>query len=166
MNTVASASNIGPSSTISAGDARKLANAPWPVELNKRGETPEQARARMDAWENDLRPVRKPAFCTILNIGHFIGGLPALSRLAIEIALYPLRAHIISHTVQQSSSEPTSVIVLDCYLSDEHLMVLCDQLHQDAIACYDTAEGEGRVVGPRANAWGPFNPDFFLFPEA
>lgn len=134
MKNTTSASNIGPSSGISAGDARKLANAPWPS--------------------------------TILNIGHFIGGRPALSRLAVEIALYPLRSHIVSHTVQQSSSEPTSVIVLDCYLSDEHLSVLCDQLQQDAITCYDTAEGTGRVVGPRAADWSPFNPDFFIFPEA
>jgi hypothetical protein len=131
MNT-ASASNIGPSVGLSAGDMRRLANAPWPK--------------------------------TILNIGHNVNGLPALDRSHVTIALYPLRHHMESHEVMQSTSEQTSVIVLDCYVDDALLLVLCEQLQQDAIAAFDTAEGTGRVVGPRASEWGGFNPDYFLMP--
>jgi hypothetical protein len=69
-----------------------------------------------------------------------------------------------SHEVMQSTSEQTSVIVLDCYVDDALLLVLCEQLQQDAIAAFDTVEGTGRVVGPRASEWGEFNPDYFLMP--
>lgn len=127
-----SASNIGPSLSLSAGDMRRLANAPWPK--------------------------------TILNIGHNVDGIPTIDRSHVTIALYPLRHHVESHEVMRSASEETSVIVLDCYVDDALLNVLCDQLQQDAIAAFDTAEGVGRVVGPRASEWGEFNPDYFLMP--
>lgn len=133
MTTIhASASNIGPSVGLSAGDMRRLANAPWPK--------------------------------TILNIGHNVNGLPTWDRWDIANALYPIKAHIESHEVMQSTSEQTSVIVLDCYVDDALLLVLCEQLQQDAIAAFDTVEGTGRVVGPRASEWGEFNPDYFLMP--
>ena len=102
---------------------------------------------------------------TVLNIGHNVNGLPALDRTHVTIALYPLRHHVESHDVMQSQSEETSVIVLDCYVDDALLNVLCDQLNQDAIAAFDTAEGTGRVVGPRASEWGGFNPSYFLMPS-
>ena len=130
MNT--SASNIGPSIGLSAGDVRRLANTPWPK--------------------------------TILNVGHNVNGLPTWDRWDVSNALFPLKAHIESHEVMQSTSEQTSVIVLDCYVDNTLLLVLCEQLQQDAIAAFDTVEGTGRVVGPRASEWGEFNPDYFLMP--
>lgn len=35
-------------------------------------------------------------------------------------------------------------------------------LGQDCIAFYAPATDFGGLVGPRADKWGPFNPDFFL----
>lgn len=49
----------------------------------------------------------------------------------------------------------------------EHLIGRIDMmstvLGQDAIAYYDHADNKGFLVGPRADAWGDFNPDYFHF---
>ncbi len=38
-------------------------------------------------------------------------------------------------------------------------------LNQDAIAVYLPDFGHGALIGPRAEAWGNFNPEFFLLPD-
>lgn len=38
---------------------------------------------------------------------------------------------------------------------------LCRQYSQDCVAVYNPATGEGDLIGPRADAWRPFNPAFF-----
>jgi hypothetical protein len=43
-----------------------------------------------------------------------------------------------------------------------HLALL---LGQDCIAAYSPDSGAGFLVGPRAAAWGAFNPEFFLLPN-
>lgn len=37
-----------------------------------------------------------------------------------------------------------------------------EELKQDCIAVYRELTGGGALVGPRADAWGPFNPEYFL----
>jgi hypothetical protein len=35
-------------------------------------------------------------------------------------------------------------------------------LSQDCIAVYNPATREGYLIGPKADDWGPFNPEFFI----
>ena len=39
---------------------------------------------------------------------------------------------------------------------------VAQRLQQDCIAVYDETLQRGQLVGPRASAWGTFNPSFFL----
>ena len=39
---------------------------------------------------------------------------------------------------------------------------LAEKLNQDCIAIYDTDTGVGQLIGPKAAAWGDFNPAFFF----
>lgn len=41
---------------------------------------------------------------------------------------------------------------------------LCGLLGQDCIAIYFPERRRGELVGPRAAAWGDFNPTFFIMP--
>lgn len=63
-----------------------------------------------------------------------------------------------------SDSEPTLVIEVPASVSHATLLRLAYTFDQDAVAAFDVAKGEGKLAGPRAYLWGPFNPDFFLTP--
>lgn len=59
-----------------------------------------------------------------------------------------------------ATGEPTLVLALEDALTTEEYGALCDWLHQEAIAVL-TAEG-GKLYGPKAQAWGPFDGSLFL----
>lgn len=67
--------------------------------------------------------------------------------------------------VRQSQTEPTLIVEVDVSVSleafDECLAILSRELGQDCIA-WVTASGNGHLSGPNAEAWGSFNPDYFL----
>lgn len=63
----------------------------------------------------------------------------------------------------QSATEPTLVVEIETYAQTEDaLYKLACELSQDCIAIRPTAGGTGFLFGPRAAAWGEFNPDYFL----
>lgn len=62
--------------------------------------------------------------------------------------------------VAQSSTEATLIVRLDKPLTNRQLHTLSVALEQDCIA--QLHDGKGVLVGPRAEAWGEFNPEFFL----
>lgn len=67
--------------------------------------------------------------------------------------------------VRQSATEPTAVVSGFVFpLRDEEVFQIAEKLGQDCIAVRD-ARG-GRLIGPRAAAWGPFDPGRFLDPTA
>ena len=39
---------------------------------------------------------------------------------------------------------------------------LCERYHQDCVAVYTTGLDAGQLIGPRAEAWGDFNPEYFF----
>lgn len=62
-----------------------------------------------------------------------------------------------------SDTEPTAVYVVRD-VSSVQLFRLAEALAQDAIAAYDVVAKRGRIIGPRADAWGAFCPEFFIMP--
>jgi hypothetical protein len=67
--------------------------------------------------------------------------------------------------VYESSTEPA--LVMSATLPRGYELHACinqiaNALGQDCIAVYDTDTDVGQLIGPRAAAWGDFNPEFFL----
>jgi hypothetical protein len=65
-----------------------------------------------------------------------------------------------AYELHQSDTEQTMVFEAD--VSPEQGERLARLLQQDCIAVYDPATGTGTLYGPRADAWGPFNPEHFI----
>ncbi len=64
------------------------------------------------------------------------------------------------YEVKQSGTEPTLVAQIP-KTDDATVAKISDALSQDAIAVQNP-DGSGKLLGPRAAAWGDFNPEFFL----
>lgn len=100
----------------------------------------------------------------ILNIGTARKG----TNIGIGTALRDLASFgftINKYTVQHSDTEITLVADVDdgdLPGLDNRVDMLSRLLGQDCIAVYDTEACEGSLIGPRSDAWGEFNPDFFL----
>lgn len=77
-------------------------------------------------------------------------------------ALWGRAAQAYVHT---SDTEPTLVIDVSAPVSTGQVERLSKAFDQDAIAFFDTHTGRGFLAGPRASAWGNFNPEYFLLPN-
>ena len=117
-----------------------------------------------------------------LNVGLFAGGSndnsvgaqiarAEIVRASLDGVLSVAGTYI--DVVKQSASEPTLVIRgvitredrLSQYKFRLFLFRLSVALSQDCIAAVFEPHGKlpvGELIGPKADAWGPFNPDFFL----
>lgn len=62
--------------------------------------------------------------------------------------------------VEQSDTEPTLVAEITPPLNAAGGYAVAEHLKQDAIAQWDGREGQ--LYGPNADAWAPFNPEFFV----
>lgn len=97
----------------------------------------------------------------LLNVGlHTKTGAP-LDWGTVIASVLKEGVRVIRCTEKQSASEPTLVIEINRPLSDNEAYWVSVALGQEAIA-QQTADGEGQLYGPKAEEWGPFNPDFFL----
>ena len=86
------------------------------------------------------------------------GAIPA------TLALLTLRqwgATVESWKVLESDSEPTLVAELRVDMGAYSLESISAELSQDCIAYVDS-QGRGALYGDKADAWGPFNPAYFL----
>lgn len=101
---------------------------------------------------------------TILNIGLATADGAGITAAAACEALRAAGVGVVDLDVRDSATEPTAVVVIDRAMPPAALAALSAQLNQEAIAQLD-ADGVGILAGPKADAWGPFNPDFFLMPE-
>lgn len=107
-------------------------------------------------------------FRFILNIG--LDKVDASALVAAEVARQMLAANdilIVRDAVLQSDTEPTLVAEVDT-LSNSAMLVLQQfhqvavDLNQDCIAVYRPQQKSGALIGPRSQAWGSFNPEFFF----
>jgi hypothetical protein len=101
----------------------------------------------------------------LLNIGVAREGN---SNIGVGTVLRELGAigAIIGHTVQHSETEVTVVALVQIPGTTQHagneIFHLANLLGQECIAVYNMATETGALIGPRADKWGAFNPDFFL----
>lgn len=101
----------------------------------------------------------------LLNIGHKRNdGALDLSSDEIVRAFESLQTTILRRAVFESRTETTTVLEIDPHTtpSPGTLFFLSKLLSQDCIALYNTETRSGRLIGPNAEAWLPFNPEYFL----
>lgn len=103
----------------------------------------------------------------VLNIGRSVesnGQRVHLHTVADVVSALEARvAELIAFQCKTSSTEPTVVAVVetaDARTARKVVLDLCKVLQQDAIAY--RVDGKGKMAGPRAAAWGPFNPAYFI----
>lgn len=100
----------------------------------------------------------------LLNIGVARAGQ---SNIGVGTVLRDLGAlaKIVAHSVQHSETEDTVVALVE----HDSVMALANDVYhlsailgQDCIAVWNMATSAGALIGPRADKWGAFNPEFFL----
>ena len=105
----------------------------------------------------------------ILNIGlksETLGDIPAQQALD---AVNAADVFVYGSQVFESDTEPT--LVLTARNGQPYIPMgprfeqIAVALGQDCIAVVNTDMASGRLYGPRAAAWGDFNPEFFLMPD-
>lgn len=70
--------------------------------------------------------------------------------------------------LHESRTEPTLVLEFDYAELRENIGLtklayrICERFHQDCVAVYNTGLEAGQLIGPRAEAWGDFNPEYFF----
>jgi hypothetical protein len=101
----------------------------------------------------------------ILNIGLAVNGNSNIgSGTAIREVIATFGAA--SFEFKHSDTELTCIACVEHpgtgVFAIEHLARL---LQQDCIAAYYPETGHGALIGPRAEAWGEFNPEFFILPD-
>lgn len=103
----------------------------------------------------------------ILNIGLAREGQENLKPLNVLRAVKNFGFPVASAAVYPSDTEQALVVSVPAgsvlhhhFLRD--VAALADTLGQDCVAVYYTATGKGQLIGPRAEKWGEFNPEYFL----
>ena len=64
--------------------------------------------------------------------------------------------------IRHSDTEITVVAEVEAGESTSPFYYLAQVLGQDCIAVYQPDAQKGRLIGPKAEAWGEFNPEFFI----
>ena len=104
----------------------------------------------------------------ILNIGkNYPGGTLTDEEIktAIKLFIPAIFRWVTINSFQtfNSDTEPTAVVkILEPFRVDA-IYALAVALKQEAIAVL--SEGKGYMIGPQAEKWGDFNPEFFIMPN-
>ncbi len=114
---------------------------------------------------SQYRQLRRAPAEAVVNIGLNVNDGSTISAQEALSALKLAGANVLSHQVRESNTEPILIAELAEPLSSEKATALSATLKQDAIA-QRLADGTGALYGPAADKRGPFNPEYFLGPEA
>jgi len=98
-----------------------------------------------------------------INVGLHTNDGVGITPTQVEAVLREHDVTVSKAAVHQSGTEPTFVGKLSRALTPEEAHQVSVALKQEAIAQH--ANGIGELYGPKAEAWKPFNPDYFLTPE-
>jgi len=108
----------------------------------------------------------------VLNIGLARTGKSNLTTLEVLKAAGAAKVGVCSAEVFSSDTEPTLVCIArltghDSQENTRAIYKLAETLEQDCIASYARLPiaNFGALIGPRAAAWGAFNPEFFIMPD-
>lgn len=105
----------------------------------------------------------------ILNIGLARAGKPDIGPCTALRVLREAGFLVEASKLEQSDTERTLVAVVERRnLTDRFGHRVAQALEQDCIAAYNPAiKGRvaGSLLGPKAAAWGAFNPAFFIMPD-
>jgi hypothetical protein len=85
-----------------------------------------------------------------------------LSELHATLRRFGYLDAVTGFELHTSASEPTAVLTIGRTVCASNLRLMSEALEQDCIAAWDGQRG--RLGGDKAEAWGPFNPEFFLMP--
>lgn len=122
-----------------------------------------------DKSANGQQDEAKPAeVAATLNIGlstkEVLGdGDRTVDDVIAEIKKLP-DLNVVSHVVHQSDTEKTAVVEIDRELTKAEGDALSSALDQEAIV-QRKADGSGDLFGPKAENWGPYNPEYFVMPD-
>jgi hypothetical protein len=144
----------GKAAAVAPEAAKHLRNAARRLDALRKSRA-EPARADEDV--GDVPFSRRPT----INIGLDIPTGGKVKTLGALASVRALGVKITDHAVWDSNTEPTLVVQLDRPLTPEEGNSLSTELQQEAIA-QRYEDGTGDLFGPKAEAWGPYNPDFFL----
>jgi hypothetical protein len=75
----------------------------------------------------------------------------------VDIGLHPTGV-----CFAESDTEPTLIAQISREPSPEEADALCERFSQDCFAVYDNTAKRGALLGPKADEWGPFKPEYFL----
>jgi hypothetical protein len=102
----------------------------------------------------------------ILNIGLDVNATRLLAAHVVKQLVVAADFVINADRLVESDTEPTLVLDVTSLsgpsLTLAQLRALATDLEQDCIAVYRPKTGNGALVGPRADKWGPFNPQYFF----
>ena len=145
----------GSAAASEKGEGAQRALDPY---LQRASERLEQVRKdRNEPTATDLKVNPDHA---MVNIGMNVNDGSTISHEDIAAALKEHGVDIVDSKVHQSNTEPTLVARLSRPLTDDEAHEVSEVLHQDAIA--QMHNGQGELHGPRADAWKPFNPEYFM----
>lgn len=101
----------------------------------------------------------------ILNIGLARNGK---SNIGVGTVLRDLASYftVLQHSVQHSETEITVVAEVErrgnILNTANAIFILAELLGQECIAVYNCSSAQGALIGPRADKWGDFNPEYFV----
>lgn len=98
----------------------------------------------------------------ILNIGlksEELGDIPAEKAFRVVEGMF---GQVFGSRIVQSDTEPTLVVDIESAGNMAGVSHVAASLGQDCVAAYAPGLKTGMLLGPRADKWGEFNPEFFL----
>lgn len=105
----------------------------------------------------------------ILNIGLKVGTSGNIPVELVKDMLWNADLSVKTERVVQSDTEPTLVVEVSSMNGPTLTLALLNRLSsdlgQDCVAVYRPKTQSGALIGPKAAAWGSFNPEFFILPD-
>lgn len=102
----------------------------------------------------------------ILNVGlstEEVAGGGQIDEAAVRQRLADIGVTVDAVDLHQSDSELTAVVQINRPLTQAEADALSAALQQEAIV--QVVDGQGTMFGPKAEEWGPYNPDYFVMPD-